>query len=274
MISLDADTIREAIPAAARNNVAQLKTFGEIDSTNSYLMQVPGPEPGKIYIAVTSNQTAGRGRHGKVWQSPPGSGVCLSAAYTFASQPKNLPALTLALGLGVVAALQELGAEGVELKWPNDLVALNGKLGGILTEVQSQAAGTVTVVTGVGINVDVGEEFDAETESDWAARVTDLKSICQRLPSHDEVAAMLISHMLQAFADFDANGLASIDERWAQHDWLFDRELVVDSGREMISGTGAGIDSDGALLINTDESGMRRITSGSVVKAGERVLSG
>ena len=49
MISLDADTIREAIPAAARNNVAQLKTFGEIDSTNSYLMQVPGPEPGKIH---------------------------------------------------------------------------------------------------------------------------------------------------------------------------------------------------------------------------------
>ncbi len=270
MISLDADAIREAMPSATRDSVAQLETFGEIDSTNSYLMQVPGPEPGKICIAVTSNQTAGRGRHGKTWQCPPGSGVCLSAAYTFESQPENFSALTLALGLGVIAALQELGAEGVDIKWPNDLVALNGKLGGILTEVQAHAAGAVTVVTGVGINIDVGEDFNVEIESDWADRVADLKRICPRLPSHDEVAAKLIAHMLQAFADFEANGLATIDKQWSQHDWLFDRNLVVDSGNEMISGTGAGIDSDGALLIDTLESGIRRVTSGSVVKAGER----
>ena len=273
MISLDADTIREAMPSAARDNVAQLKIFGEIDSTNDYLMQVPGPEPGKICIAVTNNQTAGRGRHGKTWQAPPGSGVCLSASYTFAPQPENLPALTLALGLGVVAALQELGAEGIEVKRPNDLVILNGKLGGILTEVQAQNAGTVTVVTGVGINVDVGEDFNVEIESDWADRVADLKSICQRLPSHDEVAAKLTTHMLQAFVDFEANGLATIVKQWSQYDWLLDRTLIVDSGQEIISGTGAGIDSDGALLINTLESGMRRVISGSVVKAAERVSS-
>ena len=58
-------------------------------------------------------------------------------SYTFARVPEQLPALTLALGVAIVESLQQTGVEGVSLKWPNDIVALDGKLGGILTEVQS-----------------------------------------------------------------------------------------------------------------------------------------
>ena len=75
--------------------------------------------------------------------------MCLSVAYTFAAQPDNLPALTLGLGLGAVDALEELGATGIEIKWPNDLVARDAKLGGILTEVQQNSAGAVTIVAGM-----------------------------------------------------------------------------------------------------------------------------
>jgi BirA family biotin operon repressor/biotin-[acetyl-CoA-carboxylase] ligase len=273
MISLDAAAIGELTSSATHEKLAQLQTFSEIDSTNSYLMQIPGPVPGKISIAATCNQTAGRGRHGKEWQSPPGSGVCLSAAYTFASQPENFPALTLALGLGAIAALQDLGASGVDIKWPNDLVARDGKLGGILTEVQAQSGGTVTVVTGIGINVDLADELDLDDRPDWAQSVVDLKDLCDPLPSLNEIAAQLTSHLLQSFVEFDADGFAIFSERWPQYDWLMGRELIVDSGQELISGTGAGIASDGALLVNTVEAGLRRVTSGSVIKAGERDAS-
>ncbi len=273
MISLDADVIRQSVGRPAREKLAAIKVFAEIESTNSYLMQMPGPPPGKISIAVTSNQTAGRGRHGKRWQSPPDSGWCLSAAYTFASQPDNLPALTLALGLGVIDALDELGASNVELKWPNDLVALDGKLGGILTEVQNQSGSTVTVITGVGVNVDLPGKLDFGVETDWARRVVDLKSICTTAPSHEEAAGKLTTHLLRAFADFEVSGFSALAERWSRYDWLMGREITIDTGQTQLSGLGAGVADDGALLVDTQDSGIRRVVSGTIVIAGARKQS-
>jgi len=270
MSRLDADVIRAFAAAPARARLANIQVFAEIDSTNSYLMQVPGPTPGKISIAATSNQTAGRGRHGKVWQSPPGSGLCLSAAYTFASQPKNLPTLTLALGLGVVGALEEMGVTGVELKWPNDLVAKDGKLGGILTEVQQQTASTVTVVTGVGINVELPQMQDTGVESEWARQVVDLKGLCDTLPTHDEIGGKLTTHLFNTFVQFEQSGFAPMVERWLSYDWLLGRQISVDTAAEKVSGVGAGIANDGALLIDTPNEGIRRITSGTIVEAGAR----
>ena len=273
MTQLSADAIRQIASPPARSKFASIDVFAEIDSTNSFLMQVPGPAPGKISIAVTSNQTAGRGRHGKIWLSPPGSGLCLSAAYTFASSPENLPALTLALGVGVIKALEALGAKDVELKWPNDLVARNGKLGGILTEVQQHSQGAVTVVTGVGVNLDLQTKLDFGLETDWARHVTGLKEICEIAPSHDEVAAQLSTYLLEAFTNYESSGFAAISDEWARYDWLFGREITIDTADRQFSGVGAGVADDGALLVDTPEAGIRRVTSGTIVIAGPRTES-
>ena len=96
MTSLDRDLIRQFAHDPKRQSATHIEVFTEIDSTNSYLMQATAPEPGSCYVAATRNQTAGRGRHGKTWQSPPDSGLCLSISNTFQSIPKDLPALTLA----------------------------------------------------------------------------------------------------------------------------------------------------------------------------------
>lgn len=268
MNSLNPDLIRRFAKDSGR--LAHIKVFAEIDSTNSYLMQMPGPDPGNVSIAATNNQTAGRGRHGKVWQSPPGSGLCLSAAYTFSRQPENLPALTLALGLGAVDALEELGASGVELKWPNDLVALDGKLGGILTEVQQQSADGVTVVTGIGVNIDLPDEVPGISASDWALQVVDLKRVCSALPEWEAIAGKMASRLSNAFVEFEKSGFAAIAERWSEYDWLRGREVTIDTAVEQISGIGAGVADDGALLIDTPDSGLRRVTSGTIVFAGTR----
>ena len=270
MTSLDAEVIRKLANDRVRERLAHMEVFAEIDSTNSYLMQMPAPEPGRLSVAATNNQTAGRGRLGKIWQSPPGSGLCLSAAYTFAEQPENLPALTLALGLGVIDALGELGATGVELKWPNDLVALDGKLGGILTEVQQQSAGTATVVTGIGLNVNLQGSSEIDLVNGWAQQVVDLESICDVQPDHEEITAQFISHLLQAFVDFETSGFAAMADRWSRYDWLLGRDITIDTADKQFSGVGAGIANDGALLVDTQDSGMQRVTSGSIVKAGPR----
>jgi BirA family biotin operon repressor/biotin-[acetyl-CoA-carboxylase] ligase len=270
MMSLDVELIRRAANKTPEDGLLNIEAFAEIDSTNNYLMQMPGPEPQKSNVAVTSNQTAGRGRHGKTWQSPPGSGLCLSAAYTFAARPDNLSALTLALGLGAIDALEELGARDLELKWPNDLVALDGKLGGILTEVQPQSPGAVSVVAGIGVNVDLDAELDFGIETDWARRAVDLQDICDAVPTHEEVAGKITKHLLNAFVDFEISGFAAVAERWSKYDWLLGREITIDISDKQFSGIGAGVADDGALLVDTADAGIRRVTSGTIVIAGSR----
>lgn len=273
MSSLDADAILDGTPDSIREKLSAVKVFAEVDSTNSYLMQMPAPEPGEMSVALTSNQTAGRGRHGKTWQSPPGSGLCMSVAYTFDRKPENLPALTLALGLGAIRALQESGAEGVELKWPNDLVANDGKLGGILTEVQKQSATTVSVVTGIGINVDLQGELDFGVETDWARRVVDLKSVSSDRPDMNNLASRLTSHLFESLSEYETSGFAASVDEWSGYDWLKGRELTIDTGSEQVTGIGAGVAEDGALLLETLETRLRRITSGTIVIAGRRDTS-
>ena len=270
MTSLDADAIRDHLPADVQKNIGQLETFATIESTNTYLMQVPGPGPGKLNIAATSNQTAGRGRDGKNWHAPPGSGVCLSAAYTFPSQPENLPALTLAIGLAALTAMKGLGATGIQIKWPNDLAARGGKLGGILTEVQANSGKSVTVVSGIGINVDLGDEVAVEMRNDWARNVVDLYALCRNRPSHNEVAAALVTQFTNAFQEYELTGFAPLVAKWSQHDWLVGRDLVVQLAQEEIRGVGAGIAEDGALLVATRANGTRHVVSGTIVQVGPR----
>lgn len=270
MNNLDADVIRLNLGEAAAARLGLLEIFAEIDSTNSYLMQQPAPVPGEIHVALTDNQTAGRGRHGRTWQSPPGSGICLSMAHTFASPPSNLPALTLAIGLGAIETLDDLNVSAVQLKWPNDLMAMDSKLGGILTETQTQPGGAVMVVTGIGLNIDLNERLDVFLEMDEGRRAIDLKSQVAELPDWNRIAAGLVSGLSKAIVDYEARGFAAFSSQWAEHDWLFGREVTISTSGRQITGTGAGIGDDGALLVDTLSEGRQRVISGSVVMTGAR----
>lgn len=270
MISLDAGAIRGALSEDVAARLFSFEVFSEIESTNSYLMQQEAPPPGQASVALTDNQTMGRGRHGRTWQSPPGSGLCVSVGFTFATQPANLPALTLAIGLGAIAALEGLGVSGVQLKWPNDLVAGEGKLGGILTETRSHSSGLISIVSGLGINVDLGQKPCAGVETDWAHGVADLAGFVDTLPSRDSLAARLADGLCTTFIDYEAGGFEHFVARWPDRDWLFGRELTVETPQCRVAGVGAGIARDGALLVDTGADRVSRVTSGSVVMAGSR----
>ena len=268
MSRLDADAIRAALGEHATVRLEAFELFAEIASTNTYLMQGSAPAAGAIRVALTDNQVAGRGRHGKTWRSPPGSGVCLSMGYTFAARPDNLSALTLAIGLGVIEALERVGINGVALKWPNDLVADDGKLGGILTEAQALSGDAVHVVTGVGLNVDLPQEFGPGDEPEWAGRVVDLAGLAPGLPHMNTIAASLVDSLCGVYATYEQDGFAAFTPRWSARDWLRGRELTIDTPRRQLVGTGAGVADDGALLVDDGDGEVHRVSSGSVVAAG------
>ncbi len=264
MSTIDADLIRAELAASALNCLADLESFEAIGSTNTYLMQQPAPQPGMLRVALTANQTAGRGRHGKIWESPPDSGLALSVAYTFAAQPGNLPALTLVIGNAAIDALEEFGADGIKLKWPNDLIAGSAKLGGILTEAQSQGATAVTIVTGIGINLDLGPDFRLAANDGPARPATDLAALLPTRPRTESLAAALIHRIHDAFTRFESTGFDDFVLQWADRDWLLGRNVVVETAQSRVAGVGAGIAEDGALLLKADGE-VQRVTSGTVM---------
>jgi BirA family biotin operon repressor/biotin-[acetyl-CoA-carboxylase] ligase len=267
MSKLDATLIRRSLATEPSAKLDELEMFGSIASTNTYLLTQPPPEPGRVRIAIADHQTSGRGRHFRRWVSPPGAGLCLSLAYTFDEPPDQLPSLTLAIGVGIISALQELGVTGISLKWPNDIVADDGKLGGILTEVQSRNNDHVTVITGIGLNIDLPEGAAAGIESDWARHPVGMSEIVDELPAREQIAAAVIDGLHGVMRKFAALGLVAFAEEWATHDWLHGREVTVDLPDKQITGIAAGVDSDGALLIDTGKE-RTRVVSGSIVMAG------
>ena len=263
MSRLDAGLIQRSLAAAPRSRLDELEVFTSIASTNTHLLAQASPQPGRFRVALADHQTSGRGRQNRRWLSPPGGGLCLSFAYTFAEQPNQLPALTLAIGVGIVDALQSLQIEGISLKWPNDVVALDGKLGGVLTEVQAGKGDGVTVVTGIGLNIDLTDSIDLGGDSDWAQRAVDLRTAHPDHPAREVIAAALIGSLHVVMATFETQGFAAFTDEWRQHDWLRDRIVTVEQGEQHVSGVAAGVDADGALLIETD-TGLVRMISGTV----------
>jgi BirA family biotin operon repressor/biotin-[acetyl-CoA-carboxylase] ligase len=257
----DADDILRRIPGTARASLDALEWFAELESTNSWLKEQATPPRGRFRAVTAEHQTAGCGRNGKIWLSPRSSGVCLSVSYTFGDVPRNLPALTLAIGIGIAAALEKIGARGVALKWPNDLIAAGGKLGGILTEVQPAGDGARTVVVGVGMNVDLPNSMRAPTS--WTCRISDLAGCMDEVPERAELTALIIATLIDSIRRFESEGLAAFRSDWQAYDWLRGKTVTVQQAGGDITGVAEGIDEDGALLVKT-AAGTERVRSGSV----------
>ena len=126
----------------------EVRVVDRCASTNALLQDERSP--GAVLLAAEL-QTAGRGRHGRRWRSPRGAGATFSIRRPMACAQRRLAGLSIAIGISSARALRALGARGVTLKWPNDLMARRRKLGGILIETRPQGAGSVAII-GIGIN--------------------------------------------------------------------------------------------------------------------------
>ena len=263
MSLLSADSIREPISGESRTHLDILEVFSEIESTNSYLLDQPCPPPGRYRVVLAEYQTAGRGRMDRSWFSPPSSGLCMSMAFTFRRMPENFPSLSLAIGIGIAQALERFGIRDIGLKWPNDIVARDGKLGGVLSEVLPANVGGVTIVIGIGLNIDL-ENTAAETEiTSRLGRVVDLASCCDELPSRSVISAALIECLFDTMVRFEADGFSPFLETWRKYDWLRGHRVTIETVDGLVAGIAEGVDADGALLLNSDNA-VRRFTSGSV----------
>jgi BirA family biotin operon repressor/biotin-[acetyl-CoA-carboxylase] ligase len=260
---LDATALRAALHPETVARLAKLEVFTELGSTNRHLLRAL-PPAGRLDVCVAEFQTAGRGRRGRSWSTPLGAGVCLSVGWHFAEMPAELPALTLAVGVVVRRVLERVAGLEIALKWPNDLVFDERKLGGILLELAVEAQGGSHVVAGVGLNVALPRELLAEL-SDWPRGAIDLATALQREPPPRlALVAALVDDLGMLFADYAATGFAAYRNEWRSGDYLRGRVVRLDEAEGAVTGTALGIDVDGALLVETAAGVRRRIVAGDV----------
>jgi len=245
-------------------SLESLDVFSVTDSTSDRLRSMPPPDAGKMRVALAEYQTGGRGRRGREWLSPYGSGLCLSVNWSFAVVPANLPALSLASGVAVARVLDELGLDGLGLKWPNDIVVAGGKLGGLLVDVQGESGGPISVIIGVGINFEVSKKLRSDLSSGDSLPPTGLRQLAADKPiSRNTIAANIIGEQYAMLTTFARAGFAPFADEWRRYDCMHGRQVTVRIGSEVLSGAAAGIGADGALLLN--ENGQtREIVSGEV----------
>jgi BirA family biotin operon repressor/biotin-[acetyl-CoA-carboxylase] ligase len=265
---LDSDALRAALDADAAARLAKLEVFTELDSTNRYLLAAP-PPVGKLDVCIAEFQTAGRGRRGRRWVAPLGSGIALSVGWQFAGMPAEPSALTLAVGVAVRRALARAAGLSIALKWPNDLVFDERKLGGILLELKAEAHGGAHVVAGVGLNVALPESL-LPSLSDWPRGAIDVKTALGKEPPPRLVlAAALINELATLLADYPTQGFAAYRTEWRSADFLRGRAVRLDEPAGRLFGTALGIDADGALLVETVAGERRRVVAGDVsVRSG------
>lgn len=259
---LAAAGIREHLSTHVRERLTRLDVAWSTTSTNTELVERPYPAPGRSEVLLAEFQTAGRGRRGRSWLAPPGGAVCLSLSWTFPEVPRDAGSLSLAVGVSVLRALNALNVPDVRLKWPNDVLMGDRKLGGILIELRAEAAGPACVVVGIGLNVALGSEL-IETIAATGLQAVDLISALGRPVSRNELAGKLIENCVRALLQFEQEGLKPFVEEWRDADALRARPIDVAVGNEIVRGIGRGIDLGGALLVETPQ-GLQKFLSGEV----------
>jgi BirA family biotin operon repressor/biotin-[acetyl-CoA-carboxylase] ligase len=258
---INAQRVRASLGPAARALLTELSVQEVIDSTNKELMRRIESGGRAGLVCTAEQQTAGRGRRGRQWVSPFARNLYLSLVWEFTQGAAALEGLSLAVGVAVAEALKSCGLPAPQLKWPNDLLYDDEKLGGVLLEMVGDATGTCQVVVGVGLNVAMPRDSATAIDQAW----TDLATIVGtgELPGRNELLAALLNALLPLLAGFESTGFSPWREAWQALDAHAGKSVILTTGAEKLAGIARGVDDRGALQLETSL-GVQSIYGGEI----------
>ncbi len=257
---------------------SQVVSVAEVTSTNDLarVLALGGAPEGTLVVA--DKQTSGRGRLGRVWHSPPGTGLWCSFILRPPLALNNLGPLALVAALGARRAVLGCGADDADIgiKWPNDLVARGRKLAGILTE---GAGGSILaapdfVVAGIGVNVRTPEGGFPEPVRGSAIALDELRegegSAGAPGLGPAEYGRALVECLSETYSEFVARGFAVLREEWLAANVTTGNEVVVTSAAGTLNGVAEDIDLDGRLLLRLSDGRKTAVAAGDVTLRQER----
>jgi len=243
-------------------HIPKIYVAEEIDSTQRWANEAfqSGAKDGSVFIA--DHQTKGRGRSGRSWWSSPGTGLLMSWLVQTRLRPEQMTTLTFHFGLAIARALEPWAGSALRLKWPNDLLLNDKKLGGILAEATpTNTAGGVAIL-GVGINL-------GQKRQDFPDELQDIgTSLSQNLkdtpPPRDEVIASVITELNAIRPDLEA-GVVPVDAWLARAAWRGE-DVVIQQEGQARHGVFHGIQNDGTLVLKGPNAETILISHGDLLR--------
>jgi len=243
-----------------------LERVTETRSTNDDLLaRWRAGELSSPVARIAQRQTAGKGRAGRSWLANPDDSLCFSLAYPFQNSPAGLSGLSLLVGLAsLVGIANALGTEtrclydqGLRLKWPNDLLLNNAKLGGILIEGgQAKPTDPTWMIIGVGLNLRNAAAIQNSLDQQASLNIASFDQLLtstKSLPDAEFIWLKLLEAFERYLPEFDQRGFASYQNQWMEWDAFKDIEVCISgTGKDPIFGIATGVDANGALLIQQE----------------------
>lgn len=251
---LDGALIKSSIDGALSSRI-DLATRFSVGSSNSELSKIY-PLFSKPYsLLLVERQTAGRGRRGRVWQSPLAKNIYLSLGFVLDGGAEALQGLSIVVGIAIARTLSEIGVPSVGLKWPNDVWIGERKVAGILVELEGEMTTSWRVTVGVGINVSMTVEESIAIDQPWDNVSNHVN--CGR----SKLAAKVIESICESLDLFKEKGFAPFVSEYDEYDALSGRQVkLLGVG---VEGLARGVDATGALVLERS-GGRESFSSGEV----------
>jgi BirA family biotin operon repressor/biotin-[acetyl-CoA-carboxylase] ligase len=232
-----------------------VRNFETLDSTNRYALAAARDGAAAGLVVVAEEQTAGRGRLGRIWIAPPGAALLVSVLLRPALAPDQLHLLTAAGSLAMAEAVEDACGLRPDLKWPNDLLVGDRKLGGVLAEADIDGRDVRAVVVGIGLNV----QWD-----DFPPELAEIATSCSaETGGQVSRAAVLDAFLVRASVRFSDPDAAFVEYRTRLG--TLGRAVRVDLASGPVQGIAVDVAPDGTLLVETADQGIVEVTAGDVV---------
>ena len=232
--------------------------FESVSSTMNTAMELGIKGAPEGTVVLTESQTKGRGRLGRGWFSPKSKGIYFSLILRPRILPFQAPVLTLLSAVSICEAIKEALNLESRIKWPNDILMHNKKLGGILTELNAEMDKINFVVIGIGLNVN-------NDKKSLVSGATSLKEQKKESINRIQLLQEILRRIEKNYILLQEKGPEPVIEKWRYYTLTLNRRVKVYSQKEHIEGQAVDIDLDGALLVRNDSGLTQKVTAGDVV---------
>ena len=238
-----------------------IRVFQETSSTNDVVDKLARDGVPEGVVVFAESQTRGRGRLGRKWISPAGKGLWFSVLLRPPLRPHETIRLTVASATALRRALHLHTGLDVKIKWPNDILAGQKKVVGILTELHAEVDQVKYISLGIGVDVNqTAEEFPA----DLRKIATSLRVALGKPVSRAALAVTILRELDHDYQKVRSGRFAELTSEWEEHCVTIGQRVKITVGPRQISGRAEALDGDGALLLRTDHGHLERIMGGDV----------
>jgi BirA family biotin operon repressor/biotin-[acetyl-CoA-carboxylase] ligase len=254
---VEIDDIKAEIKGVIGREIFFYETVG---STNTIASDLAGKTT-EGAVVIADSQQKGRGRLGRKWESPPGVNIYISIILRPEIESKDATLITVMAVVACATALRRVTGLHVTIKWPNDLMVSDKKIGGILSELKTDHGRIISAVVGIGINVNVGiDAYPADVQE----IATSVKNETGMSYSREVVISEILNEIDYWYKILNGMGKGILLLEWQKLTSTLGREVKVTVGKETFTGLAESIDSEGMLILRLPSGMLKKINSGDL----------